>query len=60
LILFLSTLKLTPIMINISKEDYLSKIYRHRNNEGGIKATQLAEQLDISNAAVTDIREMGW
>jgi DtxR family Mn-dependent transcriptional regulator len=42
-------------MRNISKEDYLSTIYRHRNNEGGIKATQLAEQLDISNAAVTDM-----
>ena len=42
-------------MKNISKEDYLSTIYRHRNNEGGIKATQLAEQLEISNAAVTDM-----
>ncbi len=42
-------------MKNISKEDYLTTIYRHRNNEGGIKATQLAEQLEISNAAVTDM-----
>lgn len=42
-------------MKNISKEDYLSTIYRHRNGEGGIKATQLAEQLEISNAAVTDM-----
>ncbi len=42
-------------MKNISKEDYLSTIYRHRNSEGGIKATQLAEQLEISNAAVTDM-----
>jgi DtxR family Mn-dependent transcriptional regulator len=42
-------------MKNISKEDYLSTIYRHRNNEGGLKATQLAEQLEISNAAVTDM-----
>jgi len=42
-------------MKNISKENYLSTIYRHRNNEGGIKAKQLAEQLEISNAAVTDM-----
>jgi DtxR family Mn-dependent transcriptional regulator len=42
-------------MKNISKEDYLSTIYRHRNSEGGIKATQLAEQLEISSAAVTDM-----
>jgi DtxR family Mn-dependent transcriptional regulator len=42
-------------MKNISKEDYLTTIYRHRNSEGGIKATQLAEQLEISNAAVTDM-----
>ena len=42
-------------MKNISKEDYLSTIYRHRNNEGGIKTTHLAEQLEISNAAVTDM-----
>ena len=55
LTLFLSLLKLFPVMKNISKEDYLSTIYRHRNNEGGIKATQLAEQLEISNAAVTDM-----
>ena len=53
--LFLSILKLLSAMKNISKEDYLSTIYRHRNNEGGIKATQLAEQLEISNAAVTDM-----
>lgn len=53
--LFLSMLKLAFNMINISKEDYLSTIYRHRNNEGGIKATQLAEQLEVSNAAVTDM-----
>ncbi|MCH7965346.1 MAG: metal-dependent transcriptional regulator [Bacteroidetes bacterium] len=55
LTLFLSILKLSLVMRNISKEDYLSTIYRHRNNEGGIKATQLAEQLEISNAAVTDM-----
>ncbi len=55
LTLFLSILKLFSVMKNISKEDYLSTIYRHRNNEGGIKATQLAEQLEISNAAVTDM-----
>jgi DtxR family Mn-dependent transcriptional regulator len=42
-------------MKNISKENYLSTIYRHRNNEGGIKAKQLAEQMEISNAAVTDM-----
>jgi DtxR family Mn-dependent transcriptional regulator len=55
LTLFLSILKLFSVMKNISKEDYLSTIYRHRNSEGGIKATQLAEQLEISNAAVTDM-----
>jgi DtxR family Mn-dependent transcriptional regulator len=55
LTLFLSLLKLCAVMKNISKENYLSTIYRHRNNEGGIKATQLAEQLEISNAAVTDM-----
>ena len=53
--LFLSMLKLAFNMRNISKEDYLSTIYRHRNNDGGIKATQLAEQLEVSNAAVTDM-----
>jgi len=42
-------------MKNISKENYLSTIYRHRNTEGGIKTTQLAVQLEISNAAVTDM-----
>ena len=51
----LRILKLSFNMRNISKEDYLSTIYRHRNNEGGIKATQLAEQLEVSNAAVTDM-----
>ena len=42
-------------MENISKEDYLTTIYRHRTNDGGIKATMVAERLDISNAAVTDM-----
>ena len=58
--LFLSLLKLSAVMKNISKENYLSTIYRHRNTEGGIKATQLAEQLEISNAAVTGGNGVGF
>jgi len=42
-------------MQNISKEDYLSAIYKHREIDGTIKANQIAEKLSISNAAVTDI-----
>ena len=42
-------------MNNISKENYLSAIYKHRNEKGTIKANQIAEILAISNAAVTDM-----
>jgi len=42
-------------MQNISKEDYLSAIYKHRETDGTIKANQIAENLSISNAAVTDM-----
>jgi DtxR family Mn-dependent transcriptional regulator len=42
-------------MHNISKEDYLSAIYKHRETDGTIKANQIAENLSVSNAAVTDM-----
>lgn len=42
-------------MNNISKEDYLSVIYKHRDEKGTIKANQIAGMLSISNAAVTDM-----
>jgi DtxR family Mn-dependent transcriptional regulator len=42
-------------MNNISKENYLSAIYKHGNEKGTIKANQIAEILEISNAAVTDM-----
>ena len=42
-------------MKNISKEDYLSTIYKNRDSDGVIKGNQIAEKLDISNAAVTDM-----
>jgi len=42
-------------MNNTSKEDYLSTIYKHRDSDGAIKSNQIAEQLDISGAAVTDM-----
>jgi len=41
-------------MPNISKEDYLSVIYKYPEN-GEIKATAIAEKLQVSNAAVTDM-----
>ena len=43
------------IMKNISKEDYLSIIYKSSDSNGVIKATQIAEKLNISAAAVTDM-----
>jgi DtxR family Mn-dependent transcriptional regulator len=55
LTLFLSILKLSTVMKNVSKEDYLTTIYRHRANDGKIKATMVAERLDITNSAVTDM-----
>lgn len=42
-------------MHNISKEDYLSIIFKHKNEKGTIKPNLIAEKLQISNAAVTDM-----
>lgn len=42
-------------MKNISKEDYLSVIYKSADDNGEIKANQIAESLNISAAAVTDM-----
>lgn len=42
-------------MNNISKEDYLSAIYKFRDEDGKIKPNLIAETLNISNAAVTDM-----
>lgn len=42
-------------MRNISKEDYLSEIYKNEGSSGQIKANLIAEKLQISNAAVTDM-----
>jgi DtxR family Mn-dependent transcriptional regulator len=42
-------------MQNISKEDYLSVIYKNKDVNGVIKANIIADKLQISNAAVTDM-----
>ncbi|MGA7839199.1 MAG: metal-dependent transcriptional regulator [Ignavibacteriaceae bacterium] len=42
-------------MQNISKEDYLGIIYKYKDESGEIKANLIAEKLQISNAAVTDM-----
>jgi len=42
-------------MKNISKEDYLSEIYKNEDSNGQIKANIIAEKLQVSNAAVTDM-----
>jgi len=42
-------------MQNISKEDYLSVIYKNKDVNGVIKANIIADKLQISNAAVTDV-----
>jgi DtxR family Mn-dependent transcriptional regulator len=42
-------------MKNISKEDYLSTIYKNRDLDGIIKGNKIAEKLEVSNAAVTDM-----
>ncbi|HRI47678.1 MAG TPA: metal-dependent transcriptional regulator [Ignavibacteriaceae bacterium] len=42
-------------MKNISKEDYLSVIYKNSDDNKEIKANLIAEKLLISNAAVTDM-----
>ena len=59
MIFILSILKLKQVinltMQNISKEDYLSVIFKTADSNGEIKANQIAEQLNISSAAVTDM-----
>lgn len=42
-------------MQNISKEDYLSAIYKYKDENGETKAKKIAEKLQISNAAVSDM-----
>jgi len=42
-------------MPNISKEDYLSAIYKYQDENNEIKPTLIAKKLQISNAAVTDM-----
>lgn len=42
-------------MNNISQEDYLTAIFRNLDDAGEIKPNLLAEKLEISNAAVTDM-----
>ncbi len=42
-------------MRNISKEDYLSIIYKNRDENGEVKSNIIAERLSVSNAAVTDM-----
>jgi DtxR family Mn-dependent transcriptional regulator len=42
-------------MSNISKEDYLSSIYKYQDEHGRIKPNIIAKKLGVSNAAVTDM-----
>lgn len=42
-------------MENISQEDYLTAIFRNLDDVGEVKPNLLAEKLEISNAAVTDM-----
>lgn len=42
-------------MNTVSEEDYLGVIYRYRDEAGDIKANVIAEKMEISNAAVTDM-----
>lgn len=42
-------------MQNISKEDYLSAIYKYKDENGETKAKKIAEKLQITNAAVSDM-----
>ena len=48
-------LKVYLNMNNISKEDYLSAIYKYNDGKGAIKANQISAKLGISGAAVTDM-----
>ena len=47
--------KISLTMKNISKEDYLSIIYKNRDEAGKIKANVIAGKLSVSGAAVTDM-----
>ena len=47
--------KIYLTMKNVSKEDYLSVIYKTADSNGVIKANQIADKLNISGAAVTDM-----
>ena len=42
-------------MNNISKEDYLSTIFKFQNQSGEIKPIAIAKKLEVSQAAVTDM-----
>ncbi len=42
-------------MQNISKEDYLGVIYKYKDENGETKANVIAEKLNVSNSAVTDM-----
>jgi len=42
-------------MQNISKEDYLSTIFKNQDQNGKIRPNLIANKLNISNAAVTDM-----
>jgi DtxR family Mn-dependent transcriptional regulator len=42
-------------MNNISKEDYLSIIFKFQNTSGEIKPIAIAKKLEVSQAAVTDM-----
>lgn len=47
--------KILLIMKNISQEDYISVIYKHREADGIIRSNTIADRMNISNAAVTDM-----
>ena len=47
--------KIYLTMKNVSKEDYLSVIYKTADSNGVIKSNQIADKLNISGAAVTDM-----
>jgi DtxR family Mn-dependent transcriptional regulator len=59
LLIFLSKLKLIIKaylkMQNISKEDYLSIIFKNLDQDGKIKPNLIAKKLAVSNPAVTDM-----
>ena len=42
-------------MQNISKEDYLSVIYKYQDQDDAIKPNVISEKLSVSNAALTDM-----